>query len=320
MKKLLLTFVLFLLIASPTYANKIELPDPGLTPDSPLYFLDTFIEQVKLAFTSKENKAKVKLNMAKERLAEAKQLKNEDKKSNEAFNQYKEMITEIKQTKPKSKDIKEELKIHYKLTKKDTKSALKLAQTKTKQKEKSGNTEKNTSDNTENSDKKKVKQLYKEVKSAYKNKNWTKFLDKVNPKERSDKIGEMFTEAMLATNYESDKDEYNTQQKKLIEISKKIGTYDSIKKKNSFLKQVRSKAKSNTNKLSKADQAKTFGKLVSLLESNSNQEIDRIIKLGDLVSVSINGNEANYLIKTKEGRERETAKKINGKWYWSFQP
>jgi len=50
------------------------LPNPGLTPASPFYFLDTFGENVSLLFTgSPEGKANKQLSYANEKLAEAKE-------------------------------------------------------------------------------------------------------------------------------------------------------------------------------------------------------------------------------------------------------
>src|SRR3989344_5057371 len=52
-------------------ANAAELPNPGTTPDSPLYFLKTWKESIQTFFTfGLENKAKQYLHLADVRLAE----------------------------------------------------------------------------------------------------------------------------------------------------------------------------------------------------------------------------------------------------------
>lgn len=56
------------------------LPEPGLTPDSPLYFLDTLGENIDLALTrSPEAKAKKAFSRAEEKLAEAKDMAEKGK-------------------------------------------------------------------------------------------------------------------------------------------------------------------------------------------------------------------------------------------------
>jgi hypothetical protein len=61
-----------LLTAIPAYAQDEELPDPGLTPDSPFYFFDTLGKEIGMFFTfGPEAKARKALEYAEERLAEA---------------------------------------------------------------------------------------------------------------------------------------------------------------------------------------------------------------------------------------------------------
>jgi len=63
-------FVVLLLVFSPVYAEEEEI-DAGITPDSGLYFLDTFMDNMRLAFAAKgESKIKMQLDIAEERLAE----------------------------------------------------------------------------------------------------------------------------------------------------------------------------------------------------------------------------------------------------------
>lgn len=55
--------------------NSTSLPNPGITPDSPFYFLDKWMEDIDLFFTfPKEAKAEKRLQFAEERLAEAQKM------------------------------------------------------------------------------------------------------------------------------------------------------------------------------------------------------------------------------------------------------
>lgn len=77
-----------------------SLPEPGLTPDSPLYFLDTLGENVGLALArSPENKAKKAFSHAEEKLAEAKNMAEKGKakaaeKATKKHDEYTEEATE----------------------------------------------------------------------------------------------------------------------------------------------------------------------------------------------------------------------------------
>lgn len=63
--------VISLLFSSTAYAQTEELPSPGITPDSPFYFLDTWGKKIGLFFTfGDEAKAKKALEITEERLAE----------------------------------------------------------------------------------------------------------------------------------------------------------------------------------------------------------------------------------------------------------
>ncbi len=62
------------------YAQDEELPDPGLTPDSPFYFLDTWGKNIGMFFTfGNEAKARKALQYAEERLAEARAMAAENR-------------------------------------------------------------------------------------------------------------------------------------------------------------------------------------------------------------------------------------------------
>ncbi|MFC1663700.1 DUF5667 domain-containing protein [Patescibacteria group bacterium] len=72
--KILVSFIGLSLLISFNFvqAQEIELPDPGLTPDSPLYFLETIIEEIGTFFTFGDlKKAERHAALAAERLAEA---------------------------------------------------------------------------------------------------------------------------------------------------------------------------------------------------------------------------------------------------------
>jgi hypothetical protein len=73
------------------YAQDEELPDPGITPDSPFYFLDRWGKNISLFFTfGAEAKAKKALRYAEERLAEAQAMaaKNKIREMTRAANDY----------------------------------------------------------------------------------------------------------------------------------------------------------------------------------------------------------------------------------------
>jgi len=85
---LLITSLLF---GAAAYAQDEELPDPGLTPDSPFYFLDTWGKNIGMFFTfGNEAKARKALQYAEERLAETRAMaaKNRVREMERAANDY----------------------------------------------------------------------------------------------------------------------------------------------------------------------------------------------------------------------------------------
>ena len=75
-----------------------ELPDPGITPDNPLYGLDRAIERIDLLLTfNKAEKAKKGLVYARERLAEVQAMiaANKADAAEDAADGYNESITEV---------------------------------------------------------------------------------------------------------------------------------------------------------------------------------------------------------------------------------
>ncbi len=80
-----------LLLSGTTYAQDEELPDPGITPDSPFYFFDTLGKNIGMFFAfGPEAKARKALQYAEERLAEAQVMavKNRVREMTRAANDY----------------------------------------------------------------------------------------------------------------------------------------------------------------------------------------------------------------------------------------
>lgn len=75
-----------------------QLPDPGITPDSPLYFFDTLFERMGLFFArGAEAKARKALAISEEKLAEAKVMADQGKEdaAEVAANRYGETISVV---------------------------------------------------------------------------------------------------------------------------------------------------------------------------------------------------------------------------------
>ncbi len=107
MKSLVLRFVVvcFLVLttlsfASPAFAEDDTLPDPGLTPDSPLYFFDSLSKRIIMFFTlDEEAKARRALRFAEERLAEARAMaaKNRVRETEQAADAYERYMAQVRQ-------------------------------------------------------------------------------------------------------------------------------------------------------------------------------------------------------------------------------
>jgi|GEM_PF-382315 len=77
---LLITLIFLFSVGIGVLAQETELPDPGLTPDSPFYFLETIVEEIGTFFTFGDlKKAERYAVLAAERLAEARALVDKDK-------------------------------------------------------------------------------------------------------------------------------------------------------------------------------------------------------------------------------------------------
>ncbi len=95
-------------------AQETELPDPGLTPDSPFYFFDTLGEKIGMFFTfGTEKKAEKTMKYAEEKLAEAKAIaeKKKPKALEKAGQRYQEFLglanAKIQEAKEKGRDVEE---------------------------------------------------------------------------------------------------------------------------------------------------------------------------------------------------------------------
>jgi hypothetical protein len=95
---ILLTIVFVFSVAGTMHAQEgVVLPNPGLTPDSPFYFLDTLGERISLFFArGAEAKAKKALAIAEEKLAEAEVMADEGNEAaaEVAANRYGETISQ----------------------------------------------------------------------------------------------------------------------------------------------------------------------------------------------------------------------------------
>ena len=92
MVPLIAVLALMFCFSGVAYAQETEaLPDPGITPDSPFYFMDKWGKQISLMFTfNAENKAQKALRYADERMAEidAMMAQNKIKEATQASNEY----------------------------------------------------------------------------------------------------------------------------------------------------------------------------------------------------------------------------------------
>ncbi|OGO24197.1 MAG: hypothetical protein A2144_13050 [Chloroflexi bacterium RBG_16_50_9] len=102
-KKSVITLICCILIASfllggTAYAQDEDLPDPGITPDSPFYFVDNWGKNISLFFTfGPEAKVRKALKYAEERLAEAQAMavKNRVREMIRATDEYNGLMTMV---------------------------------------------------------------------------------------------------------------------------------------------------------------------------------------------------------------------------------
>jgi hypothetical protein len=129
MKKHVNILIMLIILSSISYAQSESLPDPGITPDSPFYFLDKFSDNLALTFTfDKTERAKKALEIAKERLAEIEKMsqKKDLDSAEKAKKLHDELIlkaeNEIKEIKEKDTEekLKKELELELELEKHET--------------------------------------------------------------------------------------------------------------------------------------------------------------------------------------------------------
>ena len=109
---LLIALVFLFSLEIGVLAQEIELPNPGLTPDSPFYFLDTLGEKIGMLFTfGSEKKAEKALQFAEEKIAEVEAMAEKNKiealeKANQNYQKYLGLANEkVKEAGIKGKDV-----------------------------------------------------------------------------------------------------------------------------------------------------------------------------------------------------------------------
>lgn len=114
MKKYALLLTALVLLTGFTAAAPDDLPNPGLTPDSPFYFVEQSVEKLEIAIAkspvigSDELEAKVRANNAAERISEAQKLseKNKTKKVDKLMEQYDEQMTKSSELANRSRNAR----------------------------------------------------------------------------------------------------------------------------------------------------------------------------------------------------------------------
>ena len=94
-KKIFVSILAIFLFAGAVQAQDTELPDPGMLPNSPFYFLKTWTENVGTFFTfNEEAKAERMLHLSERRLAEAKALseQGETELAEKTIGRYEEQL------------------------------------------------------------------------------------------------------------------------------------------------------------------------------------------------------------------------------------
>ncbi|MBU4458808.1 hypothetical protein KKF60_02845 [Patescibacteria group bacterium] len=98
--------------SSKSNTTAVELPDPGLTPDSSFYFLKTWKEKIQIFFTfGEENKAKQYLHLSEVRLAEYKKMieKGKTEIAQKTLDKYEKQLGQAlekaEEAKEKGKDV-----------------------------------------------------------------------------------------------------------------------------------------------------------------------------------------------------------------------
>ncbi len=132
---LLLAIAMPLIMAQETETQK-GIQKAGITPDSPFYFLDVAFDNIRLAFAfGHENKVRIGLEIAEERLAEMKVTKNKNKttalsKARVEYEKDMQVVNEnILQTKNETRqDYRQRLQVHVQILQEVKESAPEAAQ------------------------------------------------------------------------------------------------------------------------------------------------------------------------------------------------
>lgn len=113
-KQIIAISILSLLFTGIVFAQEDGSVDPGLSPDSPFYFLDTIGEKISLFFTFKaERKAEKALRFAEEKFAEAKAMAERNsakalEKADERYQHFLELANRrAEEVREKGKDVEE---------------------------------------------------------------------------------------------------------------------------------------------------------------------------------------------------------------------
>ncbi|MBU0975599.1 hypothetical protein KJ918_02265 [Patescibacteria group bacterium] len=113
-KAILPVIILLFLLGVISFAQETELPDPGLTPDSPFYFLDTLAEKISLFFTFDiVKKAEKAFQFAGEKLAELEVMVKANKidslkKAGQKYQEFLDLANQkTKEAKEKGRNVEE---------------------------------------------------------------------------------------------------------------------------------------------------------------------------------------------------------------------
>jgi len=112
--KYILIVVILTFLGITVLAQEAELPSPGLTPDSPFYFIDTLAEKIVMFFTfGAEKKAEKAMQYAEEKLAEVKAMAEKNKiqaleRANQKYQEFLRLANmKTQEAKEKGKDVEE---------------------------------------------------------------------------------------------------------------------------------------------------------------------------------------------------------------------
>ena len=123
LKKIFVTVLLSFLFTGIVQAQEVDLPEPGMLPNSPFYFLKSWSESIGTFFTfSDEAKAERMLYLSERRLSEANELSElgEVELAQETLSRYEEHLNtaleKAQQAREKGKDVDDVLSTVYEAT------------------------------------------------------------------------------------------------------------------------------------------------------------------------------------------------------------